>query len=106
MGKKVKCIDDSLSPFDSAEELGLVLGQIYEVIIESYGWPTYCLVGIKGDRFVKRFIVIDDKWDVAQDVVVANIKPINDGDPCKVCKNDKVSKNERSCWRCGNPLHS
>lgn len=36
--------------------------------------------------------------------IQANSMPVNDH-ICPTCKNDRCSKTEKSCWRCGNSLH-
>lgn len=48
------------------------------------------------------------KWDIAVGIavkkVISDILPAINNHICPTCKNDRVSKSEKSCWKCGNKL--
>lgn len=47
--------------------------------------------------------------DAEQPIIVKSISsgvtPAINDHVCPLCKNNRCSKTEKECWRCGNPLH-
>jgi hypothetical protein len=88
---KVRCIDNA------GELCTLILGRIYEVEGESVSGDDYKLVGWGLSWNKRRFEKVDDNS------ITGPIPLVNDR-ICPTCKNDRCSRTEKACWKCGNSL--
>lgn len=98
IGTRVKCIFKPYGGNGRTGELGSVINLIMnnnvvaKIVIK---WDDDCPYNCDW-AYASSFSIIDE-------VVATSVNVINDH-ICPTCQNDKCSKTEVTCWKCGNPL--
>jgi hypothetical protein len=104
IGTRIKCIHKYPGPFDRYGQIATITG------IDHKG-PNIETIYVKWDDSAQHSFMWGAPWyfslltndQVKDPIVQTSAGPVNDH-VCKTCKNDRVSKTEVRCWKCGNKL--
>ena len=99
VGQKVKCVRGTGNP-DSPLIVGKIytIKRVYQSVVMSDTWVVDVdLISFSG-YYAFRFEALS-----TDNAAAMTGAPINDY-VCKACRNEKCSRTEKSCWRCGEPI--
>lgn len=103
-GDRVKAIDNFNSDFLKGELATVVTGSVYSNgLMEIVPDKVSILISVFPDEIE---LISSSKDEVKAEIIIAksnNLAVVNDY-ICPTCKNNRCSKSEKTCWKCGNPL--